>query len=79
MRALTMVFLACFLGGCATMQPSRPSVSILVDLDPASTDRTVIVESITADWVLGNIVRVDPKAPKPGVAQTFATATDRSG
>jgi hypothetical protein len=48
-------------------------VSILVDLDPASTDRTVIVESITADRsgmlylpdrVTGNILRVDPKSPK---------------
>jgi hypothetical protein len=31
------------------MQAGRSEVSILVDLDPASTDRTVIVESITAD------------------------------
>jgi sugar lactone lactonase YvrE len=68
--------LAFGLSGCATLQMSRPVVSILVDLDPASTDRTVIVESITADrqgrlyladWVTGNILRVDPKAPKPAV------------
>jgi sugar lactone lactonase YvrE len=67
-------FLACSLGACATMQGSKPSVSILVDLDPASADRTVIVESITADqqgrlyladWVKGNILRIDPKTPKP--------------
>ena len=53
-----------------------PTVSILVDLDPASADRTVIVESITADKegrlylpdrVSGNILRVDPKSPKPVV------------
>jgi sugar lactone lactonase YvrE len=52
---------------------SGPAVSILVDLDPASADRTVIVESITADKegrlylpdrVTGNILRVDPKTPK---------------
>ncbi|MGH6623326.1 MAG: SMP-30/gluconolactonase/LRE family protein, partial [Burkholderiaceae bacterium] len=60
------------LSACATMQPD-PKVSILIDLDPASTDRTVIVESITADRngilylpdrVTGNILRVDPKSPK---------------
>ena len=88
MRALSVSLLATFLAGCATMQSSRPMVSILVDLDPASADRTVIVESVTADnqrrlytadWVSGNIVRVDPKTPKLGFAQTFATATERSG
>ncbi len=49
------------------MQPGNPTVSVLVDLDPASTERTVIVESITADRsgvlylpdrVTGNILRV---------------------
>jgi hypothetical protein len=73
MGALLITFLAVFLGGCATMQPSRPTVSILVDLDPARADRSVIVESITADKegrlylpdrVTGNILRVDPKLPK---------------
>ena len=63
------------LSACATMQ-SDPTVSILIDLDPASTDRTVIVESITADRngmlylgdrVTGNILRVDPKSPKAEV------------
>jgi sugar lactone lactonase YvrE len=76
MKALLVFLLAIFLGGCATMQPSRPTVSILVDLDPASVDRTVIVESIAADKegrlylpdrVTGNILRVDPKSPKPVV------------
>jgi sugar lactone lactonase YvrE len=65
--------LAFALSGCATTQMGGPTVSILVDLDPASTDRTVIVESITADRngmlylpdrVTGNILRVDPKSPK---------------
>jgi len=66
--------LAFGLCGCATAQTGRPAVSILLDLDPASTDRTVIIESLTADqhgqlymadWVTGNILRVDPRAPKP--------------
>lgn len=64
------------LGGCTGMQMGSPAVSILVDLDPASVDRTVIVESITADRdgvlytperVTGNILRVDPKSPQPVV------------
>ena len=76
MRALMIGFLACSLGACATMQPGKPTVSILVDLDPAQVDRSVIVESITADKegrlylpdrVSGNILRVDPKSPKPTV------------
>ena len=72
-RALLLGLLAFALSGCATTQVGDPTVSILVDLDPASTDRTVIVESITADRsgmlyladrVTGNILRVDPKSPK---------------
>jgi sugar lactone lactonase YvrE len=69
--------LGLLLAGCATMQGGgSPTVSILVDLDPASADRTVIVESITADKegrlylperLSGNILRVDPKSPKPVV------------
>jgi hypothetical protein len=49
MKVLIVPLLAIFVGACATMQAGRSEVSILVDLDPASTDRTVIVESITAD------------------------------
>ena len=49
MKALMIPLIGIFLGACATMQPRSPAVSILVDLDPASVDRTVIVESITAD------------------------------
>jgi sugar lactone lactonase YvrE len=68
--------LALVLVGCASAPPKNPSVSILVDLDPASVDRTVVVESIAADRngmlyvadrVTGNILRVDPKAPAPVV------------
>ena len=73
MRVLLLALLAFALSGCVTMQARDPTVSILIDLDPASTDRTVIVESITADRngmlylpdrVTGNILRVDPKSPK---------------
>lgn len=76
MRLLVIPLLTVFLSACATMRSGGPTVSILVDLDPASADRTVIVESITADKegrlylpdrVTGNILRVDPKAPKPVV------------
>ena len=61
---------ALVLAGCAGMQAGNPTVSILVDLDPLSADRTVIVENITADRdgilftsdrVTGNVLRVDPK------------------
>ena len=76
MIALLLPLMVIFLYGCATMHARSPAVSILVDLDPASVDRTVIVESITADKegrlylpdrVSGNILRVDPKSPKPVV------------
>ncbi|MDZ7653559.1 MAG: SMP-30/gluconolactonase/LRE family protein [Burkholderiaceae bacterium] len=62
------------LAGCASLPPAPPTVSILVDLDPASVDRTVIVENITADRngmlytgdrVSGNILRIDPRDPRP--------------
>ncbi len=76
MRLLSTGLLALALTGCAGMQAGNPVVSILVDLDPASVDRTIIVESITADRdgvlylpdrVTSNILRVDPKSPKPVV------------
>jgi hypothetical protein len=81
MRALLMWTLAFGLSSCATVRMGRPTVSLFVDLDPASADRTVIVESViahqqgtlyTADWVSGNILRVDPKAPKPVVLGRIA-------
>jgi sugar lactone lactonase YvrE len=73
MQVMLIAVPTLFLGACATMQSRSPAVSILVDLDPASADRTVIVESITADKegrlhlpdrVTGNILRVDTKVPK---------------
>jgi len=74
---LSLIFLlTLFFAACSTMEARPPTASILVDLDPGSADRTVIVESITADKqgrlylpdrVTGNILRVDPKAPKPEV------------
>ena len=76
MRPALLAVLIFLISGCAAMQMGSPTVSILVDLDPASPDRTVIVESVTADqqgrlyladWVSGNILRVDPRAPKPVV------------
>jgi len=82
MRSTLVWALVLSLSGCATMQPGSPVVSILVDLDPASVDRTVIVESITADpqgrlyladWVSGNILRVDPHTPKPIVVGRIAS------
>ena len=47
---LSLIFLlTLFFAACSTMEARPPSASILVDLDPGSADRTVIVESITAD------------------------------
>jgi sugar lactone lactonase YvrE len=73
MKLLSTSLLALLLSGCAGMPMSNPTVSILVDLDPASVDRTVIVENITADRdgilftsdrVTGNVLRIDPKSPQ---------------
>ena len=72
------------LGGCAATQMGTPVVSILVDLDPASVERTVIVENITAnrdgilytsDRVTGNVLRVDPKSPKAAVVGKIDSRT----
>lgn len=78
--------LALALAGCATVSSQAPSPtaapSILVDLDPASTDRTVIIESITAnrngqlfvaDRVTGNVMRIDPGTPQPVVVGRMAS------
>ncbi len=76
MKVFLILVLALVLGACSTMQAGRSAPSVLVDLDPVSADRTVIVESIAADRngmlylpdrVTGNILRVDPKSPKPTV------------
>ncbi len=75
---------ALVLAGCVGMQAGNPTVSILVDLDPASVDRTVIIENITADRdgilytsdrVTGNVLRVDPKSPKAVVVGKIETRT----
>ncbi len=72
------------LSGCAGTQMASPTVSILVDLDPASVDRTVIIENITAnrdgvlftsDRVTGNVLRVDPKSPKAVVVGKIESRT----
>jgi sugar lactone lactonase YvrE len=78
MRLVAIPFLILLVGACSTtMETRRPVPSILVDLDPASTERTVVVESITADKqgrlylpdrVTGNILRVFPPSPNPVVA-----------
>lgn len=69
------------LTGCASLAPTATAPSILVDLDPASTDRTVIVESITADRsgllyvadrVSNQVMRIDPKNPQPVVVGRLA-------
>ncbi|MBY0412334.1 MAG: SMP-30/gluconolactonase/LRE family protein [Burkholderiaceae bacterium] len=84
MKLVSMGLLAVALSGCAGMHTGSPTVSVLVDLDPASVDRTVIVESIAADRdgllylpdrVTGNILRVDPKSPQPVVVATIASRT----
>ena len=71
-----IVLLGYLLWLAAAVDAQSVKVSILVDLDPTSAERTMIVESITADRdgrlyvpdrVSGNILRVDPKAPKPVV------------
>lgn len=73
--ALTLS-LSVLLAACATPSMKESSVSILVDFDPASVDRTLIIENLTADRngvlfmgdrVTGNILRVDPKSPTPVV------------
>lgn len=69
--ALSMAYLFWFV---TTGNAQAAKVSILVDLDPTSAAQTVIVESIAADRdgrlyvcdrVTGNVLRVDPKNPKP--------------
>jgi sugar lactone lactonase YvrE len=73
MMLLSVLYLVSF---GATAHAQSPKVSILVDLDPNSAAQTVIVETVTADQqgllyvcdrVTGNILRIDPKNPKPVV------------
>lgn len=74
MKVFLIPVLALFFSACSTMRARSPTPSVLVGLDPERADRSVIVESITADRngmlylpdrVTGNILRVDPKSPKP--------------
>jgi len=76
MARIILLSVACLFWFATTGNAQSAKVSILVDLDPASADQTVIVESIAADQqgrlyvcdrVTGNVLRVDPKAPKPVV------------
>jgi sugar lactone lactonase YvrE len=80
----TALSLALALSGCASVSMGTPSASILVDLDPSSVDRTLIVENITADRagilytadrVTGNVLRVDPRSPKPVVVGKVESRT----
>ncbi len=84
MKLLSTGLVAIILSGCAGVQVSSPTVSILLDLDPASAERTVIIESITADRagvlyaadrVTGNVLRIDPKSPKPVVVGKVESRT----
>jgi sugar lactone lactonase YvrE len=79
--ALAMMFT---LGGCSSMKTGNPTISVLLDLDPATVDRTVIIENITADRdgilytsdrVTGNVLRVDPKSPKAVVVGRIESRT----
>ena len=83
-NGLMILATALTLAGCAAPQMSAPAVSILVDLDPASVERTVIIENITADprgllftsdRVTGNILRIDPKSPKAVVVGKIESRT----
>ncbi len=84
MILLSVVYLVWFV---AMGNAHAATVSVLVDLDPASAAQTVIVESIAADQqgrlyvcdrVTGNVLRVDPKDPTP-VAVGRVDAREREG
>ena len=80
MLKLLSPLVAALLAGCASLPggpTAAPTASVLVDLDPASVDRTYIVEGIaadkkgvlfSADRVSGNLLRIDPKLPTPAIA-----------
>jgi len=50
-RLVPCLFAIALISGCSMAGPGAqgPKVSILVDLDPASADRTVIIENLTVD------------------------------
>lgn len=85
MKTTLAALLAVTLVGCASTAPTtQPKLSVLVDLDPASVERTVIVENITADRdgvlytgdrVSGNLLRIAPANPKPVVVGRLDSRT----
>src|SRR5688572_29446263 len=69
MVVLATLFVLLLLAGEST----AAKISVLIDLDPASAAQTVVVESVaadskgvlyTCDRISGNVLRIDPKAPK---------------
>jgi sugar lactone lactonase YvrE len=74
MATKTMLLIICLLWISTAARAQSPKAAVLVDLDPNSSDQTVIVESIASDpqgllyvcdRVTGNVLRIDPKNPKP--------------
>ena len=76
MARIMLLSVAYLLWFVTAVNAQSAKVSILVDLDPASAEQTVIVETVTADQqgrlyvcdrVTGHVLRIDPKAPTPVV------------
>ena len=81
MARIMLVYVACWFWFAAAVNAQSSKVSILVDLDPNSAAQTVIIETVTADQqgrlyvcdrVTGNVLRIDPKDPKPVVVGRVA-------
>jgi sugar lactone lactonase YvrE len=82
MSRKTMLSMVCLLWISTAARAQSPKASVLVDLDPNSSAQTVIVESVASDQqgllyvcdrVTGNVLRVDPKSPKPVVVGRIET------
>ena len=82
MSRRTMLSIVCLLWISNAARAQSPKASVLVDLDPNSSAQTVIVESVASDQqgllyvcdrVTGNVLRVDPKSPKPVVVGRIET------
>jgi sugar lactone lactonase YvrE len=82
MSRKTMLSMVCLLWISTAARAQSPKASVLVDLDPSSSAQTVIVESVASDQqgllyvcdrVTGNVLRVDPKSPKPVVVGRIET------
>jgi sugar lactone lactonase YvrE len=82
MSRRTMLSIVCLLWISNAARAQSPKASVLVDLDPNSSAQTVIVESVASDQqgllyvcdrVTGNVLRVDPKSPKPVVVDRIET------